>query len=201
MTIVVASPTAPPIHGLDIETDTATGGLDPDRSRILAAAVATEGGTIVLDDPSETRLLRGLDDLMAELPAGVIATWFGSGFDLPYVARRAEICSVALGLRTIADPRAPGRVAGAWHHHTHLDAHRLWAHVRTALGVSASLKSVAGHNGLRAVAEEPARVHELSPARLQAYVASDAELAASLARHQWSRAHVAIDELIIPPRQ
>ena len=70
-----------PIYGLDIETDTRVDGLDPAVSRIVAVALSTEGADELFDGP-EDDLLGALDDRLAELPAGVVATWNGSAFDL-----------------------------------------------------------------------------------------------------------------------
>src|SRR3546814_5141484 len=77
-----------PIYGLDIETDTSVDGLDPNVSRIVAAALST-GGVDELFDGPEDELLAGLDERLAELPPGVLATWNGSAFDLPFIADRA----------------------------------------------------------------------------------------------------------------
>src|SRR3546814_13231573 len=76
-----------PIYGLDIETDTSVDGLDPNVSRIVAAALST-GGVDELFDGPEDELLAGLDERLAELPPGVLATWNGSAFDLRSEERR-----------------------------------------------------------------------------------------------------------------
>src|SRR5690348_12681457 len=91
-TTLPSRPTAdrppPPIYGLDIETDTTVDGLDPQRSRIVAAAVAGPHGVRVFDDRDESLLLDRLDWHLAALEAGVLATWNGAGFDLPFLADR-----------------------------------------------------------------------------------------------------------------
>src|SRR3546814_312720 len=71
-----------PIYGLDIETDTSVDGLDPNVSRIVAAALSTCGVDELFDGP-EGELLAGLDERLAEWPPGVLAPWNGSAFDLP----------------------------------------------------------------------------------------------------------------------
>lgn len=193
----------PLLYGLDIETDTSTGGLDPHESRVLAAAVATPHGTTVVDGP-EPRLIAALDARLAALPPGVIVTWNGGGFDLPFLVERAAGARIPIGLRVWPDPRVVSGSArdgaavahsASWHHHGHLDAYRLYRHVRLALGVSASLKSLARQLGLRVIEPDASRVHELSPPELAAYVARDAELAVELARRAWARSAMALDPM------
>lgn len=185
-----------PAYGLDVETDTAQGGLDPRRCRILAAAVAVSGGVTVLTG-REAHLLAGLDGLLRSLPPGTLVTWNGSAFDLPFLADRARACGVPLGLRLRLDPglvsRHPplaghaGAYRARWYGHGHLDAYRAYrALVRDG---SCALKDVARRHGLPVVEADPARVHELAPELLRRYVARDAELALVLARARWE--HVA----------
>ena len=181
-----------PAYGLDVETDTAHGGLDPRCSRILAAALAGSEGVTVLTG-TEAHLLAGLDRLLACLPPGVLVTWNGSGFDLPFLADRARTCGVALGLRLELDPlivsRHPplpghqGAYRARWHAHTHLDAYRAWRSLQSE--GSGALKDVARRHGMEVVDADAARVHELDPDHLRRYVARDAELALELARGRW----------------
>ena len=92
------------VYGLDIETDTSVDGLDPEVGAVVAVAVATERGERVFDGP-ENQLLTELDHFMSSLPAGIVVTWYGSGFDLPYLARRAEILPYLERLRDRAGRR------------------------------------------------------------------------------------------------
>lgn len=199
MTELPAEP--PPLYGLDIETDTSTNGLDPRVAPVIAVAVSTTAADHVLTGP-ERQILAELDELLAGLPAGVIVTWNGSAFDLPFLADRAAASGVALGLVLRPDPRAirraslPGHLgcySASWYGHTHLDAYRLWRPVRLALGVSASLKSVARFLDLPVEDTDRARIHELTPAELERYVASDARLARLLGARAWPRAGFALD--------
>lgn len=196
----------PPLYGLDIETDTATDGLDPRVSRVLAVAVVGPAGEVVLTDPDEARLLDRLDWHLAGLEPGVLVTWNGAAFDLPFLADRAAHLAVPLGLRLALDPTLPvrrpclpghaGAYRAAWHGHAHLDAYRLFrADVIPALGCSGSLKTVARACGLRPVEADAARVHELGPADLAAYVCSDARCARELAARRWASARHAVDRL------
>jgi DNA polymerase elongation subunit (family B) len=89
MTRSSSPPTAHPVYGLDIETDTTADGLDPAVAPIIAVAVATSDGDYVIDG-DEVALLARLDRLLARLPPGVLVTWYGSGFDLPFIDARAH---------------------------------------------------------------------------------------------------------------
>jgi hypothetical protein len=195
-----------PVYGLDIETDTGTDGLDPRVGRVLCVAVAGPDGVRVVDHPDEARLLSELDAWMEHLPAGVVATWNGAAFDLPYLASRARLAGVSLGLQLRLDPaialrRGPlpgheGAYRARWHAHRHLDTYRLFrADVGRTFGLPCSLKSVAGLVGLAPVDTDPARVHELPVPVLHAYVASDARCTRELALRRWSTAARAVDRL------
>ncbi|HET6795461.1 MAG TPA: 3'-5' exonuclease [Acidimicrobiales bacterium] len=184
------------VYGLDIETDTGAGGLDPARCRILAAAVAGDDGTTVLTGP-EPRLLGALDEHVAGLGPAVLVTWNGSGFDLPFIAERARRCGVATGLRLRLDPgivRSHPPLAGhegsyraAWHGAVHLDAYLAYRSLLAGTGLSCSLKAAARRAGLAVVDADASKVHELSAHQLVRYVASDAALAMALAVARWDR--------------
>ncbi len=183
-----------PVYGLDIETDTVVDGLDPAVGAVLAVAVATADDDIVLRGP-EARLLTDLDDLLLGLPPGVLATWNGGRFDLPYLAARAARLGVPTGLRLEAEPRIDG-VRGAWYHHGHVDAYQLYrSDVGPALRVSCSLKSIARLAGLHPVEVDASKVHELSDIDLRTYVASDARCARELLLRRGVAALAAADRL------
>lgn len=185
-----------PLYGLDIETDTSCGGLDPRAGGIVAAALATADGALVFTGP-EAGLLAALDHALGVLPAGVVVTWHGAGFDLPFLADRAARCGVRLGLRLSLDPAIdvrrplpghPGAYRASWGDHTHLDAYQLWRDVGGVLLPSCSLKFMARFFGLPAVEVDRAGIHELDADTLAAYVASDADLARRLACLRWHAA-------------
>jgi DNA polymerase elongation subunit (family B) len=198
---------APPkLYGLDIETDTTLDGLDPQVGRVLAVAVARGDGAEVLTDADEIALLRRLDAHLADLPAGVLVTWNGAGFDLPYLATRADRLGVALGLvlepdRTRRSRHTPlpgheGPYRARWHHHTHLDVYRSYqADVGPVLHMACSLKTVARLAGLGPIEVDATRVHALPPAALDAYVASDAACTRELALRRWPTVGPAVDVL------
>lgn len=196
-------PTDGPIYGLDIETDTSQDGLDPRRSRVVAAAVSTSTGEIVFTERDESELLRSLDAYLATLPAGVVTTWNGGGFDLPFIATRAARQGLDIGLAVRRDPtlrrRDPSIVEGGvylgrWHRHAHLDGYRLYRNdVGRQLGLSCGLKSVARLVGFPAVEVDSSAIHGLSSEVLAAYVASDARLARALVCRRLPAARRAVD--------
>ena len=78
-----------PLYGLDIETDTTVDGLDPSHGGVVAVGLATpEGDEVFLGD--EADILTRLDRRLAELAPGVLVTWNGGSFDLPFLAARAR---------------------------------------------------------------------------------------------------------------
>ncbi|MBK5221776.1 MAG: hypothetical protein JJE52_02650 [Acidimicrobiia bacterium] len=201
-----------PVYGLDIETDTTVDGLDPGVARILTVALSSDNvdELFVGDEPS---LLRELDERLAAIEPGVIATWNGAAFDLPFIADRAARHAVALGLRLEHDARIVvrgqalpghrGAYRGAWHRHAHLDAYRVYrSDVGPALRISCGLKSIARFVGLSVVEVDRERIHDLSQEALHAYASSDARLARVLAERRWASARRSIDreptQLAIP---
>lgn len=195
----------PPVYGLDIETDTRVNGLDPDVAAVLTVALAAPGYDEVFTGP-EHELLADLDERLAELEPGVIATWNGAAFDLPFIADRANRHELALGLRMRIDPgiavrRSPlpgheGAYRAAWYDHQHLDAYRVYrGDVGPALRISCSLKSIARFVGLAPIEVDRSSIHDLSNEALHAYAASDARLARVLAERRWATASRCIDQL------
>lgn len=193
-----------PIYGLDIETDTSVDGLDPSVARIVAVALSTDVDELFEGD--EDHLLWDLDRRLHELPAGIIATWNGGAFDLPFIADRAAMWGLPLGLHIEVDPRIrhrheplPGHehcYRAAWHGHGHLDAYRLYRDdVGPALRISCSLKSIARFVGLAPVEVDRTRIHDLEREALHAYASSDARLARVLAERRWSTASRRVDSI------
>ena len=183
------------VYGLDIETDTTENGLDPRVAAVVTVALAGPGYEEVFTGP-EGRLLVELDERIGELEPGVLATWNGAAFDLPFLADRAALHGLALGLRLQHDPsitlrRAPlpghrGAYRASWYDHGHLDAYRLYrGDVGPALRISCSLKSIARFVGLAPVEVDRTRIHDLSNEALHAYAASDARLARILTERRW----------------
>jgi len=170
-----------PTYVLDIETDTTVDGLDPEVSPIVAVAVTGPNLEQVLDGP-EVSILTALESLMRSLPPGVMITWNGTRFDLPFIARRAEIAGVALGLTNPS-----GRAE--WHGHIHLDGYLLYrADVGDSVNLKCGLKPLSRFVGLPVVEVDRSRIHELTAEQCRAYVASDAHLARELVHRRWATA-------------
>jgi len=191
------------LYGLDIETDTEIDGLDPTRSAIVAVALVSDDAEFIFDG-SEAQILRDLDQTLAELPPGVIVTWNGSRFDLPYLADRAKLTQISLNLRLTQsafrdswhDP-LPGHAGGyqaTWGDHQHLDAYFVFRNdVGASLHLSCALKPLARLVGLKPVEEDRTALHLLTQEQMHAYVVSDASLTRELARRRWPTARNAID--------
>lgn len=176
---------------------------------VVTAALSTPWGDDVLFGarPGDERgLFVALDQRLAALPPGVLATWNGAVFDLPFLADRAARLGLVGGLRLRFDPVIslrrrplrghPGAYRGRWYHHRHLDAYRLYrADLPRVLDVSCSLKSVARLVGLTPVEVDRERIHDLSGEALAAYVASDARLARILAGRRWPGAARFVDSM------
>ncbi|MCU1499705.1 MAG: polymerase family exonuclease domain, partial [Acidimicrobiales bacterium] len=92
------------IYGLDIETDTRHDGLDPAVARIVTIALSgTSFDDLYIGD--EATMLASLDARLATLDPGVLATWNGATFDLPFIAERARLLGVDLQLQLCLDRR------------------------------------------------------------------------------------------------
>jgi hypothetical protein len=193
-----------PRYGLDIETDTAAGGLDPAVARVIAVAVSTAEEDIVWSGPEAT-MLAALDRTLAALPPGILVTWNGSAFDLPYLRDRATIAGVELGLELQADPALrrrrpalpghPFAYRARWHHHAHLDAYLGYRELLAGCGLSLALKATARRMGLDVVEADASAVHRLPREALLRYVASDARLARVLAELRWADLADFVDDL------
>ncbi len=195
----------PAVYGLDIETDTTENGLDPRVASVVTVALASPGYEEVFTGPEHV-LLAELDARLRDLEPGVLATWNGAAFDLPFIADRAALYGMALGLRLELDPgitmrRAPlpgheGAYRAGWYGHDHLDAYRVYrGDVGPALRISCSLKSIARFVGLAPVEVDRTRIHDLSNEALHAYAASDARLARILTERRWSTAARCVDRV------
>jgi uncharacterized protein YprB with RNaseH-like and TPR domain len=194
-----------PVYGLDIETDTTENGLDPRVAAVVTVALAGPLYEEVFTGP-EAALLTDLDQRLGELEPGVLATWNGAAFDLPFLADRAALNGLSLGLSLRHDPsitmrRAPlpghrGAYRASWYDHGHLDAYRLYrGDVGPALRISCSLKSIARFVGLAPVEVDRTRIHDLSNEALHAYAASDARLARILTERRWGTASRFVDRV------
>jgi hypothetical protein len=191
------------IYGLDIETDTTVDGLDPAVAAVRAVALSGRSfDELFVGD--EADLLAALDDRLAALRPGVIATWNGSAFDLPFLADRARLVGVELGLQLCLDRRltlhrAPlpghaGAYRGSWYGHGHLDAFRLYG-TDTLASQRLTLRSLGRLVGIGGPQVRATRTHNLSNEALHACAPSDARLARVLAERRWPAAARMIDRV------
>lgn len=189
-------------YGLDIETDNSTNhGLDPFRSTITEIAVATADGGEVFTG-SERTILSDLDEYLRELPAGLIVTWNGLFFDVPFIATRAEEIRHNIGeaFHLIPQPGLkpkydylPGFTEaqtftferlGVGPQHSHLDISLAWKSFAESFGtklvdgktkpvVPWSLKPVAKAAGIEMFEIDRTRLHDYSDEDRNRYVLSD----------------------------
>jgi len=183
------------LTALDIETETRFGGgLDPLSSSVVALALAfDDGSTVVFDDADEVTLLTRVDEALRSRH-GLLLTWNGAGFDLPFIAVRSRVLGIetSIGLETRHDPALPVKYAppaglgdpvrARWHATAHVDVAHLYRPFAEEHGLQWSLKPIARRHGLEPVEVDRTAIHELSPAELEAYVASDAIVTLDLAR-------------------
>jgi uncharacterized protein YprB with RNaseH-like and TPR domain len=195
----------PNVYGLDIETDTTVNGLDSEVAAVVTVALSLDDFDEVFSG-DERSILTQLDDRLAELAPGVLATWNGAAFDLPFLADRAALLDLPMGLRLHHDPGIrmrhqplpghPGAYRARWHRHGHIDAYRLYrGDVGPALRVSCSLKSIARLVGLAPLQVDRTHIHDLSREVLHAYAASDARLARVLTERRWGTASRFVDRV------
>jgi len=197
----------PNVYGLDIETDTTVNGLDSGVASVVTVALSLYDYDEVFSGDEPTILTR-LDRRLAELASGVLATWNGAAFDLPFLADRAALLDLPMGLLLRHDPGIrmqhqplpghPGAYRARWYGHRHIDAYRLYrGDVGPALRVSCSLKSIARLVGLAPLQVDRKHIHDLSREVLHAYAASDARLARVLTERRWGTASRFVDRM--PP--
>lgn len=196
------------VYGLDIETgyaavkavDASTDGarannvvVDPQRAPITRIALSTAAAEFAFEG-DESELLSTLDDHLAHLEPGILATWNGSGFDLPYIADRAGIAGIRLGLRLAADPRLRLRgdllcghhhaYRAAWFGHRHLDVARLYRSGRRPLiAVDELFRAVTGSvrdRTARRIGYADTPKAALTHDAAHAFAANDARLVRSL---------------------
>ena len=171
----------------------------------MAVAVSGFEWSVVFDG-DEKSILAELDDAIVALEPGVIATWNGARFDLPFIGDRARSAGLSIGLSLTPDTISRSRheplaghstgYFGSWYQHAHLDAYRVYrADVGASLGIPCGLKPLARLMGLAPVEVDASAIHELDTAEVRAYVASDAILTRELALRRWPTARRAIDQL------
>lgn len=183
-------------YGLDIEIDTTDGSVDPASVPIRAIGLSARGFE-KLYTGDERQMLRALDQQLHELAPGVIATWNGSVFDLPYLHRRSRVHGIDLDLVLVADPNAlhgrgalPGGTAhrAVWGRHRHLDTYLVYGDTSPVT----SLSSLLGRARRRGVIANSA---DLVNEALHAHAVSDARLARVLAERRGIAALRSLDRV------
>jgi DNA polymerase elongation subunit (family B) len=187
-----------PFYGLDFETDTSvspTSGLDPRLGGITSAALAGVAGLDLAltraSEGHELALLERVEATLAQAEPGVVVTWNGAVFDLPFFASRSALLGVSttlvlepapeLFVKYAPTPGFAGAVRGRWGKHLHLDVQYTYRSHSERTGVKWSLKPVAKSFGLEPVEVDRERIHLLSEAEERAYVTSDAAITRTLA--------------------
>lgn len=190
-------------YGLDIETDTTVDGADPMVAPIRTVALSCRRIDEVFTG-DERELLEQLDARLATLPPGIIATWNGATFDLPYIADRARLLGTALSLQLCGDPRLtlgrsalPGHAGGyrgVWGEHRHIDTFRLYGRPSSP-GPWSSLRTIGRMLGLQVGPSVTKRPDDLANEARHANAASDARLARVLAERRGAAATRMADRL------
>lgn len=186
---------------LDIETDTdatpvdpeVPAGLDPRAAAVISAALwDTRDGSSYCLTGDEALILARLEELVCAAGDGVLVTWNGANFDLPYLAHRYEVCGIPTTLAlTEADNRPPkysplpGKHAtgywATWGGLVHLDVAFAYQRVADELGVTWSLKTVATALGIEMVTVDREQTASLTADELERYNVSDVRGTAALA--------------------
>lgn len=190
------------IYGIDIEIDTRSGRLDTAVAPVRTVALCGRSFDEVFTG-DEAALLRDLDHRIRSLAPGVLATWNGGVFDLPFLADRAALLGIEMDLQLQLDrrltlhrrplPGHAGAYRGAWGPHRHLDTFRLYGHHGPSPWTS--LRAIGRLLGLTAPGGPADRTHDLASEAFNAHAASDARLARVLAERRWSTAQRLVDRL------
>lgn len=209
------------VYGLDIETGHAgcdrtdpQRPIDPRHDHITRAVLSTPAHDLSFQG-DEFDVLEGIDAALDEHEPGILATWNGAGFTLPFLADRAAVCGIHLGLRLAADPRLRlrgealvGHTTGyraAWYGHQHLDAARLYRSGRRPLvEVSELLRSFgrpARPRGLEGTGPADVPGGELTHDATHAFAANDARLVRSMIEARLPGVVRHVDRITLPERQ
>ena len=189
------------IYAWDVETDNSKGqGLTarhPD-SRITSISFAHAAGVEVIAHDDEAHILTDWLDLLMMTEPGLLTSWNGAFFDIPFVADRAQILNHRLGalwhlyampgLRPKYD-FLPGHTTGyaltfptpAGLPHQHLDIANSYQTFAAEAGVTWSLKPVyRAVTGKEPVELDRANLHLYSREQQDAYSASDSVITREL---------------------
>ena len=179
---------SPDLLVIDLETSGLCGTAED--ACITDIALGGSWGTHVITGLPEDRMLAMLADTLT-LFAGIIVTWWGTGFDWPYLADRYAahgmptpfiITSAREGRPSDHHPNpvivTVASIDGRWQH---VDACNAWRPIRKATGQSSGLKAVAADYGMNPVVVDRERMADLTDEERIAYAASDAAVTYALA--------------------
>jgi DNA polymerase elongation subunit (family B) len=180
-----------PLYALDIETDTTIDGRDPSVAAVIAVSIAdAEGPLAVLTGP-EPMVLRATIAALDALEPGIVATWNGAGFDIPFIQERCDLLGIPTGWTVTPTDRPSkyppigersGRYSCVLGRHNHADIAWGWQAYCAHNSVTWSLKPLAHSLGIEAIEADREHAAELLRDELFAYVASDAHVTAVLAQ-------------------
>lgn len=186
-------------YAFDLETDNAAGhGLNPRKARITDASLATAGSEQVYSGDGEAALLTAFDEAIYDLPAGLIFTWNGTHFDLPFLDTRFGKCGIihhafAFEPTPMFAPKyelLPGhdsgltaRVVSKTGVHVHIDLMYAGKALAESLGVKWALKPVAAALGYEPVELDREHLDRYSDDERRAYAASDARVTRLVGMH------------------
>lgn len=198
------------VYAMDIETDTdGVNGLDPREARITELVICGPREAVVFDDEDETTLLVRADNYLRRLRPGLISTWNGTFFDLPFIFDRARMLYNAghseigdLGMTLLPVPGLTpkydylpghtvgydclwrGRGNGVFDLHRHLDISFAYKGFADEHGIRHSLKPVAQAHGIEMIEVDRCRMHDLTPQERHDYVVSDGRGTRALTLHR-----------------
>jgi hypothetical protein len=190
------------LYALDIETDTTIDGRDPSVASVIAVSIAEVGGPVAVLAGPERMVLAATLAVLESLEPGIVATWNGAGFDIPFIQERCTLMGINTGWE-VTPTDLPGKYqpvgdrAGRYSSklglHRHADIAWGWQEYCQTNGVVWSLKPLAHSLGIEAIEADREHASDLSRAELFAYVASDAHVTALLAHRLGEDLHGYID--------
>ena len=195
-----------PIYALDIETDTTVSGLDPRVSKVIAVAVSCSRGDNRVFTGNEADILHKLERYIRKLPDGIIVTWNGAIFDLPFLADRYKTLGIDNTLEITPDFQVvvkyeplPGHKTGykgRWGYHAHCDISPLYYTLATKLGIRHGLKPVAREIlGIEPIEVDRKKMHQLSNRQLYDYAVSDTDITLGLASFRRQEVYENVDQI------
>jgi uncharacterized protein YprB with RNaseH-like and TPR domain len=184
------------IYAFDTETDNSRGhGLNPLKAGFTDLSLATSTGEQVFTDADEAAMLRAFDAAVYGLPAGLMSTWNGTHFDLPFLDTRFEhVGMIHHSFTFVPTPQFPPKYELLPGHdsgltatilsktgvHAHLDIAYAFKPIAARLGAKWGLKPVAKALGFEVIEVDRQQMHLLTEQERQDYAVSDARVTRQL---------------------